>query len=475
MKSKYKRNGLIYFLVIIVTITIYFVIHFYYSSFKKNVYQCNVEYLGGSIKHTVKNGDSLASIAKKYNITVEQLKKANNISSDQIFEGMELIIPKKDTIDPGKQPVNNIIAVDKEKESTEIESLSFAQSNISVKKGDSLKLTVEVIPVDLSSTKLTWKSSNPSVVSVDENGKIKGLKDGTATITVTAPNGISASITVTVVSEEIKAKSITLSPSELSLPVGSSSQISAKVEPENATNRELIWESSNPSVATVDDNGVVKGIAPGTTVVTVKTKDGTVVGQVVVTITAEVTPTPTSTPTSTSTPTATPTPTPKPISDDIIFTYEYDNGNYIYLINQFPIKDEVGKNLQGEKHTNDFKLKFNDKAVGVKYTITVEKLDGSDLDDEWAKQFLVNDGTDVANCYRNTNRVKTFNEYAMYNDNPNERILYEGVISSNEAARGYKDFTFRMWVSEDLQLNNSDYLSETRTFKTRINVYAVGK
>ena len=86
--------------------------------------------------------------------------------------------------------------------------------------------------------------------------------------------------------------------------------------------------------------------------------------------------------------------------------------------------------------------------------------------------FLVNDGVDVPNCYRNNNRIKTFNEYSQYNNSSNERIIYQGVITSSEASRGYKDFTFRMWVSEDLQLQNSNYLSETRTYKARINVYA---
>ena len=86
--------------------------------------------------------------------------------------------------------------------------------------------------------------------------------------------------------------------------------------------------------------------------------------------------------------------------------------------------------------------------------------------------FLVNDGVDVANCYRSTGRIKTFNEYGKYNNKDNERIIYQGVISNGEAIRGYKDFVFRMWVSEDLQLNNSNYLSESKTFKTRINVYA---
>ncbi len=183
---------------------------------------------------------------------------------------------------------------------------------------------------------------------------------------------------------------------------------------------------------------------------------------------------PTTKPTITPTPTIEPTPTAtsQVINKNIVFEYDYDNGNYIYLINQFPTIDEIGKSLQGDKRTNDFKLKFNEDAVGVKYTITVEKLDGSTLDDEWVKLFLVNDGADVRNCYRANNRIKTFNEYSKYNNKANERVIYNGVITSAEASRGYKDFTFRMWVSEDLNLQNSDYLSQSRTYKARINVYA---
>ena len=166
------------------------------------------------------------------------------------------------------------------------------------------------------------------------------------------------------------------------------------------------------------------------------------------------------------------TPTPTPSSQDIYFEYDYDNDNYIYLINQFPIRDEVGKSLQGDKRTHDFKIKVNAKAEGVHYTIVAEKMDGNTLDDKWTKMYLVKDGGDIANCYRASNRIKTFNEYAKYQSNPKEAVIYEGIVSKSEALRGYIDYTFRMWVSEDLELQNSDYLSQSRTYRARINVYA---
>ena len=176
--------------------------------------------------------------------------------------------------------------------SKEIESLSFANKNISILKDDSLNLVVLVKPSDLASTKLTWKSSNTKVVTVDSNGKIKGIGLGTATITVTSSNGKKATITITVTNESILVKEIKLSPSTATIKVGSTTQISANIEPSNATNSELVWTSSDPSIATVTDKGVVKGVKSGVITITAKTKDGKVVATSKITV-EELAPTPT--------------------------------------------------------------------------------------------------------------------------------------------------------------------------------------
>ncbi len=157
---------------------------------------------------------------------------------------------------------------------------------------------------------------------------------------------------------------------------------------------------------------------------------------------------------------------------NIIFKYTEDSrrGNHIYMINQFPMSDEVGKSLVGEFKTFDFKLEFTEKAVGVKYTITAEKLSNSDLPDDWVKAYLSNGTAGINNCFRPNGRIKTYNEYPVYKGK--ERILYEGTVTSAEVKKGYKDFTFRMWVSEDVKVVNEEYLM--RTFNARINVHANG-
>ena len=67
---------------------------------------------------------------------------------------------------------------------------------------------------------------------------------------------------------------VELDKNELELFVDDTEQLIATIVPENATNKKVSWESSNPNVATVDENGVVTAILSGKTTITVTTKDG---------------------------------------------------------------------------------------------------------------------------------------------------------------------------------------------------------
>ena len=155
-----------------------------------------------------------------------------------------------------------------------ITSINFTQENISIKKGSKQKLVLVIKPSSLSTSKLTWTSSDESIATVDSNGVVTGIKNGKVTITVTSSNGISSTCVVNVVDETIKVNKIVLSLESLSLSAGTMEQLVAKIEPENATERELIWSSSDPSIATVDSSGRITGIKAGTVTITAKTLDG---------------------------------------------------------------------------------------------------------------------------------------------------------------------------------------------------------
>ena len=155
---------------------------------------------------------------------------------------------------------------------------------------------------------------------------------------------------------------------------------------------------------------------------------------------------------------------------EYVFTEDKNMGDYVYLTNQFPISDEVGKELEGKSKAYNFKLRFNEASIGVKYNITLEKLKESDLMNDWVKVYLLNEEKEISNCIRSNGRIKTFNEYPLYNDREDEIILYSGVVTSEEAKRGYKNYTLRMWISEDVQVVNEDY--PERSMVARVNVYA---
>lgn len=156
----------------------------------------------------------------------------------------------------------------------------------------------------------------------------------------------------------------------------------------------------------------------------------------------------------------------------LVFSY-YEKpgvGNGIKLYNQFPTSDEVGKAFKGDNYVFEFKLILNEKAAGIRYNIVAEKMPESDLRDELMKIYLESDGKAVPSVIRTDNSIKTFNEFSSYKKD-HMKVIYSSVVTREEARRGYKNFVFKMWLSEGVQLNQDDFL---KTFVTRINVYASG-
>ena len=152
-------------------------------------------------------------------------------------------------------------------------SISLSQASASIKMGGTLQLTYTLKPDNVTSKAVKWSSSNTGIATVDNNGMVTAVKVGTATITATTTDGSNLSATCKVTVDPILATSISISSSSLDLEVGHSATLSATVLPENATNKNKEWSSSNPNIATVSD-GLVTAVSPGTCVIKVKTVDG---------------------------------------------------------------------------------------------------------------------------------------------------------------------------------------------------------
>ncbi len=109
---------------------------------------------------------------------------------------------------------------------------------------------------------IVWTTSNSAIATVDASGRVSGVAYGTAVITATAADGGGATATCVVQVIE-PVTSITVSPTELRLIAGDTYMLVANVLPENASVKKLKWESTNPAVATVDEDGEITAVAGG--------------------------------------------------------------------------------------------------------------------------------------------------------------------------------------------------------------------
>lgn len=166
-------------------------------------------------------------------------------------------------------------------------SVTLNQSSLSLSVGDTSNLTATVNPSG-ANQKVSWHSSNTSVVSVSSTGKVTGKKAGTATVyATTADGGYVATCKVTVTAKKVSVTSVKLNKTSLSLSVGSTSYLTKTVYPSGATSKTVKWSSSDPSVATVSSSGKVTGVKAGTATITVTTVDGGYTASCKVTVTAK--------------------------------------------------------------------------------------------------------------------------------------------------------------------------------------------
>lgn len=170
-------------------------------------------------------------------------------------------------------------------EEVQAESLELSNKQLSMKKGDKVELTYKLSPKGAADN-LKWNVSDEKVVSIDVKGDgvifVTALKAGEAKI-YTIVNSQEYACNVMV--EAIKAESITLNPVEKTVKQGEKFSITASVTPENADNSELIWSSSNESIATVDQDGNIQTFMPGTCSILVATSDNSVKAECKLTVT----------------------------------------------------------------------------------------------------------------------------------------------------------------------------------------------
>ena len=143
-----------------------------------------------------------------------------------------------------------------------------------MKKGQSFTLKTKVTTSGKKVSKaVSYKSSNKKIVKVTKKGKLKALKNGKATITVTSKADKKKKATIKVVVKTPVTK-VKLDQKEISLTEGETAVVKATVSPKKATIKKVSYKSSNKAVAKVNSKGKITAVAEGTAVITVTSKDG---------------------------------------------------------------------------------------------------------------------------------------------------------------------------------------------------------
>ena len=152
-------------------------------------------------------------------------------------------------------------------------SLTVSPQSLNLKLGGSSQLIASVLP-EKSNNQISWSSTNSRVATVDSNGLVSAVGMGSATIIARTINDITYNVNVLVGNYSKELRSILVTTNYISLSVSNSKQLAVAFTPADASNKNVFWTSSNPSVATVDKYGVVKAISPGSTIIKATSEDG---------------------------------------------------------------------------------------------------------------------------------------------------------------------------------------------------------
>lgn len=251
-------------------------------------------------KMTLSVGVVPATASKKMLYSTNKPSVAKVNKKGQITAGKKAGTAKI-TVMSADYGAKKVVTVAVKKKVTLVKSVKLDKASVTLTaKGQTAALKATVAPGKAPGKAVYWVSSNNDVATVDAKGKVTAVANGTAKITAYASDSSkkSASCTVTVaipappkppVVTTIPVTGVTLDKAALELNTTDhkTEKLVATVNPDNATNRNVTWASSDTSVASVAADGTVTAVAEGTATITVKTVDGGKTAACAVTVTGE--------------------------------------------------------------------------------------------------------------------------------------------------------------------------------------------
>lgn len=188
-----------------------------------------LELEGGQVSVFLRNADCVPSLAKKAGSSAQELLERQ---SQRLHPEIKLAIAALPELTPGKQHTP--------------------------------ELTLTVLPEDGILPEIRWESSNPEVCAVASDGTLTAVSRGECTISASCGD-TTARQSLRVV---VPLDKLTLSQTEATLAVGETLSLAAERQPADATDTAIVWQSSDPAIAAVDQNGTVTAVAPGTATIT---------------------------------------------------------------------------------------------------------------------------------------------------------------------------------------------------------------
>lgn len=162
-----------------------------------------------------------------------------------------------------------------------VSAVKMSKTELVMEKGDTEDLTAAISPENATNKDVEWSSSNDSVVTVDQRGKVRAVSLGEAVVTAKSANGVEGKCEISVIipcySIKITNKGSYYSNAEddyvTQIDAGSTYTFKYELDPIGSTEK-VKWTSADPAIATVDGNGTVTGIKAGTTRITAETQKG---------------------------------------------------------------------------------------------------------------------------------------------------------------------------------------------------------
>lgn len=151
-----------------------------------------------------------------------------------------------------------------------------------------------------------------------------------------------------------------------------------------------------------------------------------------------------------------------------------DEVNAINLVKQFPTPDAQGKLFEGPNYVYSFSLLVGKKTLGAYYEITAVPINDNTLSPDYVKLYIEKNNKPGELSIKENGKVKTYSEYQKSEHEEAEgKLVYSGTITNEDINNGKIEFKLRMWVSDELKINESNMEEfNDKKFGVKINTYA---